>query len=224
MENDETVAIAMPFDINRNGQIGYGGRLYGNGTYCVFSGVPPSEIVSSVGTGGHCYITRKSYLRELFDERIDPYWEPFSISSEDLDFNLKAWLRSYRVVAVGSIKVLHEGSSMPKDQSYRAPYRIYHMYKNRLCLLLLNFGYKHIMINIWYRVLNDVFSAAVHSELILMLKGYFWVLVNLRKIWEHRSLRIARWKRVPDKKLKDVVLAKLPMPIKMHSASKRHAP
>lgn len=214
MENDKTIAIAMPFDVDRNGKIGYGGRLYGNCTYCIITHPQISKIVPCLGTGGHCIITKKTYIEELFREGIKPYWTPFHISSEDLDFNLKAWLRSYRVVTVGTVKVLHEGTSMPKDQSYRAPYRIYHMYKNRMCLLLLNFGYKHILVNIWYRLLNDVISALVHSELILMLKGYLWVLSNLKKISEHRSLRIARWKRVPDKKLNDVVLVRLPMPIR----------
>lgn len=214
MQNDKTIAIAMPFDVDRNRKIGYGGKLYGNCTYCIIASPQISKIIPCLGTGGHCIITRKTYIEELFKEGIEPYWTPFYISSEDLDFNLKAWLRSYRVVTVGSVKVLHEGTSMPKNQSYRAPYRVYHMYKNRLCLLLLNFGYKHILVNIWYRLLNDVLSSLVHSESILMLKGYLWALINLKKILEHRSLRIARWKRVPDKKLKDVVIVRLPMPIK----------
>jgi len=213
MESDPNVAIAMPFDTENDGKLGYGGRLYGNCTFSPLSR-PPSKIVPCLGTGGHCFITRKSYVEELFKEGIKPYWTPFYISSEDLDFLLKAWLRSYRVVTVGSVKVLHEGTSMPQNQSYRAPYRVYHMYKNRLCLLLLNFGYKHIVINIWYRLLNDVLSALVHSELILMLKGYLWVIINFKKILEHRSLRLTRWKQVSDKKLKDVVLVRLPMPIK----------
>lgn len=42
MENDKTIAIAMPFDINRKGGIGYGGRLYGNGTYCAIT--PPKIL------------------------------------------------------------------------------------------------------------------------------------------------------------------------------------
>jgi GT2 family glycosyltransferase len=214
MENDNTIAIAMPFDVDRNGRIGYGGRLYGNGTYCLITQPQTSKIVPCLGTGGHCFITRKTYIEELFEEGIKPYWTPFYISSEDLDFNLKAWLRSYRVVTVGSVRVLHEGTSMPKNQSYRAPYRVYHTYKNRLCLLLLNFGYRHILVNVPYRLLNDVFSAFVHSELHLMLKGYLWTLINMKKIFEHRKLRIAHWKRVSDKKLKDIVLVRMPMPIK----------
>jgi GT2 family glycosyltransferase len=214
MENDKTIAIAMPFDVDRNGKIGYGGKLYGNCTYCILTQPQISKIVPCLGTGGHCFITRKTYIEELFREGIKPYWTPFYISSEDLDFNLKAWLRSYRVVTVGSVKVLHEGTSMPKNQSYRAPYRIYHMYKNRLCLLLLNFGYKHILVNIWYRLLNDVLSASVHSELILMLKGYLWATINLKRILNHRRLRMARWKRVSDRKLNDAIFVRLPMPMK----------
>ena len=214
LENDGSVAVAMPFDVNRNGEIGYGGRLYGNGTYSIFSGSPPSEIVPSLGTGGHCYITRKSYLKELFDEGIDPYWVPFNISSEDLDFNLKAWLRSYRVVTVGAARVLHEGTSMPKNLTYRAPYRIYNMYKNRPCLLMLNFGCRHIFVNIWYRFLNDLYSAALHSEIILMSRGYLWTIANLRKILEERRLRKRRWKKVKDTQLRGVVLERLPMPVK----------
>lgn len=217
MENDGNIAVAMPFDIDGRGRIGCGGKLYGNGTYCEINFVKTkySKVIPCIGTGGHCFITRKAYLNELFREGIKPYWEPFYISSEDIDFNLKAWLRSYKVVTVGSIKVLHEGTSMPKDQSYRAPYRVYHMYKNRVCLLLLNFGCKHIMINIWYRLLHDLASALIHAELILMLKGYMWVLINMRKIFEHRNLRMTRWKEVSDKKLKGLVLLRLPMPIRM---------
>lgn len=224
MENDETIAVAMPFDIDRNGRIGCGGKLYGNGTFCARAFIQPRNskstpyIVPCLGTGGHCFITRKSYIQELFREGIKPYWTPFYISSEDLDFNLKPWLRSYKVVTVGSVKVLHEGTSMPKDQSYRAPYRVYHMYKNRLCLLLLNFGYKHIAINIWYRFLHDLLSALIHSELNLMVRGYLWVLANLRTIFEHRSLRMARWKLVTDKKLKDVILVRLPMPTRVNDS------
>jgi GT2 family glycosyltransferase len=223
MEDDETVALAMPFDVNRNGEIGYGGRLYGNGTYCIFSGPPPSDIVASVGTGGHCYITRKGYLRELVNEGIDPYWEPFNISSEDLDFNLKAWLRSYRVVTVRAARVLHEGSSMPQDHSYRSSYRIYHMYKNRPCFLVFNFGYRHIFVNIWYRLLNDVLSAALHSELTLMLKGYLWIVTNLKMIVKERRLRMAHWKRITDRQLRDAVLVKLPMPLYYESFPKESA-
>jgi GT2 family glycosyltransferase len=214
MENDETIAIAMPFDVARNGNIGYGGKLYGNCTYYIIREKPTSKIFPCIGTGGHCFITRKSYVEELFKEGIEPYWVPFYISSEDLDFNLKAWLRSYRVVTVDSVKVLHEGTSMPKSQSYRAPYRVYHMYKNRVCLLLLNFGYKHILVNIWYRFLNDILSALAHSELILMLKGYLWVMIKLKGILEHRNMRMAVWKRVSDKELKNKVFVRLPMPIK----------
>lgn len=214
MNNYGAVAIAMPFDINRKGEIGYGGRLYGNGTYSILSGPPPSEIVYSLGTGGHCYITRKSYLRELFDSNIDPYWEPFNISSEDLDFNLKAWLRSYKVVTVGAVRVLHEGTSMPKNQTRRAPYRVYNMYKNRPCFLILNFGYQHILLNMSYRLLNDVFSAVVHSELTLMLRGYHWAIANFGIVLTERRLRMAHWKKVKDRQLRDIVLEPLPMPVK----------
>lgn len=216
MENDKTIAVAMPFDINRNGHIGCGGKLYGNGTFCAYAFLPceTSKIIPCIGTGGHCFITRKTYIEELFREGVRPYWKPFYISSEDMDFNLKPWLRSYKVVTVGSAKVLHEGTSMPKDQSYRAPYRVYHMYKNRLCLLLLNFGYKHIAINIWYRLLQDLLSAVIHSEFISMFRGYLWVLVNLRRVIEHRNLRMSRWKIVPDQELKGAVFSRLPMPTK----------
>jgi GT2 family glycosyltransferase len=216
MENNKTIAVAMPFDIDRNGNIGCGGKLYGNCTFCTHAFLQSkiSKIVPCIGTGGHCFITRKTYIEELFMKGVKPYWTQFYISSEDIDFNLKPWLRSYKVVTVGSVKVLHEGTSMPKDQSYRAPYRIYHMYKNRVCLLLLNFGYKHIAINIWYRLLHDLLSALIYSELIPMIKGYLWVLVNLRKIFEQRNLRMARWKLVPDEELKDIVLSRLPMPVK----------
>ncbi|MEM2147122.1 MAG: glycosyltransferase [Candidatus Bathyarchaeia archaeon] len=216
MENDETIAVAMPFDIDRFGKVGWGGKLYGNGTFCVKPyGLPCfSKVVPCLGTGGHCFITRKTYIEELFKAGVKPYWDLFYISSEDLDFNLKPWLKSYKVVTVASIKVLHEGSSMPKDQSYRAPYRVYHMYKNRVCFLLFNFGYKHILVNIWYRLLHDFLSAVAHSEVLLMLKGYCWVLGHFKTILLHRNLRMTYWKNVSDKKLKDSVLVKLPMPIK----------
>ena len=213
MENNENVAIAMPFDKDSTGKEGYGGRLYGNCTQCPIP-QPPSRIIPCIGTGGHCFITRTKYLKELFDEEIMPYWSPLYISSEDLDFNLKAWLRSYKVVTIGSVHVLHGGTSMTKDGSYRAPYRVYHMYKNRLCLLLLNFGYKHILTNVWYRFLHDMLSAIVYSEIIPMIRGYLWVALNQKRILQQRELRMTRWKRISDDELKPHVLIRLPMPIR----------
>ena len=213
MEIDPKIAIAMPFDTDKNGKLGYGGRLYGNCTFAPISW-PPSEICPCLGTGGHCFITRRRYVQELFERGIKPYWSPFYISSEDLDFNLKAWLRSYKVVTVGSTRVLHEGTSMPKSGSYRAPYRVYHMYKNRVCLLLLNFGFKHILVNIWYRLLHDVTSALLHFEVVLMLRGYLWLITNMRQILFERKMRMVYWKRIRDKELKRHVLVKLPLPIK----------
>jgi GT2 family glycosyltransferase len=213
MESDPDVAIAMPIDTDRKGKLGYGGRLYGN---CTFSPVPhpPSRVYPSIGTGGHCFITRRSYVEELFREGVEPYWDSFYISFEDIDFNLKAWLRGLKVVVTSSAKVLHEGTTMPHDGSYRTSYRVYHMYKNRLCLLLLNFGLKHILINIWYRLLHDITSAIIYSEPILMLKGYLWVITNLRPILQQRKLRMTRWKCVSDTELKRHILVRAPMPIK----------
>ncbi len=214
MESQSDVAIAFPIDVNKEGNVlGYGNRLYGNCNASLIA-YRPSEVYPCLGRGGHCFITRRTYLEELFGEGVNPYWNPFYVSSEDQDFNLKAWLRSYKVVIVSSVKVLHEGTTL--TSSVRASYRVYHMYKNRLCLLLLNFGFKHIMVNIWYRLLHDIASAFIHSEPILTLKGYLWVITNLRKILQQRRLRMARWKRVNDKSLKRHVLVKLPMPIRMN--------
>jgi len=208
MEDNPDVAIAMPFDVT-DGNLGYGGRLFGNCTFSKISTPPNEEFYPCIGTGGHCFIVRKTYLLELFEEGIQPYWEPFYISSEDIDFNLKAWLRSYKVV-VGSTEVRHRGTTGPA----RTAYRVYHMYKNRLCLLLLNFGLKHIVVNVWYRVLHDIASAVLYSEPVSMLKAYLWVFAHLREIFRERALRMARWKRSSDKELKRHVLVKLPMPIR----------
>jgi len=214
MERYSQVAIAMPFDTNRKQRIECGGKLYGN---CTFSPIQecPLTICQCIGTGGHCFITRRAYVEELFQEGIKPYWTPFFISSEDIDFNLKAYLRGYKVVTVGSTRVLHEGTSMPKNRSFRAPYRVFHMYKNRLCLMFFNFSLKHIAVNIWYRILQDLGSALLYSELVLMLKGYSWVLTNLGHVIQHRNLRMVRWRRVTEKELKRDVLIRLPMPIRM---------
>jgi len=211
IEQDSNVAIAMPIDTTRNGRLSYGGYLYGNCTFCSI-GKPQAKIYPCMGTGGHCYVVRRSYIVETLKQGVKPYCDFFFISSEDMDFNLKAWLRGYKVVCTTSTQVLHEGTTGPK----RAPYRVYHMYKNRLCLLLLNFGLKHIIVNVWYRILHDVASALLYSEPALMLKAYFWIIVHLREILQERALRMARWKHVSDKELKRRVLVKLPMPIKKY--------
>jgi len=222
MESNPEVTIAMPWDTNRHGQLGYGGRLYGNGTFCAID--PRSidridEVVPCIGTGGHCFITRNSYLAELFKEGMRPYWDPFYISSEDIDFSLKAWLRSYKVVTVGSARVLHEGTTGPR----RAPYRVYHMYKNRLCLLLLNFGAGHILANIWYRLLQDLLSALFHSELDLMFRAYAWSVSHLTEILRQRDLRMAQWKRVDDDELKHHIFVRMPMPIRQLLSAQRRS-
>jgi len=213
MDKNDRIAIAMPFDVGNEGKVGYGGRLYGNCTQSPITN-SASEFVQCIGTGGHCYITRTEYIRELLRAGLTPYWSPFNISSEDLDFNLKAWLRGYGVVTVGLARVHHEGTSIAKDGSYRAPYRIYNMYKNRICLLLLNFGTAHIIVNIWYRFLHDLSSAIVYSEFVPLIKGYLWVIKNLKKVILERNLRMSRWKRIRDSKLKEIVLIRLPMPIR----------
>jgi len=210
MESNPEVAIAMPWDTNKEGQLGYGGRLYGNGTFCPIDPSSFKEPVPCIGTGGHCFMTRNGYLAELFKEGVRPYWDPFYVSSEDIDFGLKAWLRSYKVVTVGSARVLHEGTTGPQ----RAPYRVYHMYKNRLCLLSLNFGIRNILVNIWFRLLQDLISVLFHSEPILMFKAYLWVISHLGGILQQRALRMSRWKRVSDKELERHVLVRLPMPVR----------
>jgi GT2 family glycosyltransferase len=212
MKEDPNIAIAMPIDLARNGRLGYGGLLYGN---CTFYSInqPPTKNYPCMGTGGHCYLVRKEYIAEMFRCGVKPYCEFFNISSEDIDFNLKAWLRGYKIVCTTTTHVLHEGTTGPR----RAKYRVYHMYKNRMCLLLLNFSIKHILINLWYRILHDMISALLHSEFILMLKAYFWVLSHFREILEERRLRMIYWKHIDDKELKRYVLVKFPMPVKINA-------
>jgi len=215
MEMHRDIQVAMPVSVTRSGKYAYcGGYLFGNGTICSFDLYVNNHHSSSktyrcLCGGGHCYIVRKSYITELFASGIQPYCHFFFISSDDIDFALKVWLRGYKAVATTLTSVFHEGTTGPK----RAPYRVYHMYKNRLCLLLMNFELEHILSNIWYRVLQDVASALIRSEAVLMFRAYLWVFKNFKFVLGHRRLRKLSWKRISDKELKRAVLLKIPMPI-----------
>lgn len=216
MEMYRDVQVAMPVSVTKNGKYVYcGGYLFGNGTIGSFdlhmnNHHLSSKLIYALCGGGPCYIVRKSYISELFASGIQPYCDFFFISSEDVDFALKVWLRGYKTIATTLTSVLHEGTTGPR----RPPYRVYHMYKNRLCLLLMNFGLRHILSNIWYRCLQDIISALIHSEATLMLRAYIWVIKNLKLVLRHRRLRRLYWRRVSDKELKHTVLFKMPMPIR----------
>jgi len=203
------IAIVMPTDVSLYGEVGYGGILYRNTSFCPYLVAPRSKLFYGIGTGGHCYLARRSYIEELFKNHILPYENIFFISCEDIDFCLKAWIRGHRVACTTLAKVIHEGMTGPK----RAIHRTYNAYKNHVLLLVLNFGLRTILTALPFRLLHDLLASIKYREAIPFLRAYKWVIKNLRFVLWLRKIRFQYWKRVKDKNIAFMLLYRVPIPL-----------
>jgi len=209
----DDVVMLVPKIINVDGSFSIGGFLYKNftaGSLTEFKG----ELVFSLLGGGPIFILKNSYLHELETLKIDPFEKILHINNDDVDFGVKIYMRGYKSACLTTVSAIHLGSGSI------SPKRAYHMYKNRMILLLINTSILHIIKYIPYRILQDVFSSVGRSiktnnvaYLSSVFRAYLFIMKSIKIV---RTLRYARqemWRKVPHNYLQKIIYRKLPLPI-----------
>lgn len=225
----QDVVAAQPIILEESGKLVYaGGFLYPSGTVYGLkeSEIPRGKTVwPTVCTGGSMFITRRSLVREFYKCRLKPYCDLFFIQSEDVDFAIKIYLRGYKAVCTNITRCLHA-----RITSQKPLYRIYHAYKNRTLLVLLNFDLLHLLKYIAFRLLHDVTHAiAVYpvkvrrptaEGVILLIKAYISILKRLKPILKYRYRIQMCWRRADNKYFKKILLrVPLPLPLRKESTT-----
>ena len=214
MENMPTSVVVLQSICNSF----FGGKLYGNLTAYGFSKPPKGKDYWLALGGGAMFITKSSYITQLFKLGIKPFEEIFCIQSEDVDFAIKTIMLGYDVAVTGLVKVDHIGEQSG-ERGKQPPYRIYHMFKNRVLLALLNFRMRFLIRCLPYRILQDLIYVLrscfrAPKTALLLIKAYTFVLRNLRSIMSARMDRISCYVEDAEDRIKKYIL-RLPMPLKL---------
>lgn len=203
MENDASIGLAqakivLAEDHRLLDHVGM--ALDALGTWHTAYGLEEKEFrevfeVLAASSGG-C-ITRRDIFREAGG--FDP---DYFIYDDDTDLSLRTRLLGYRVVFVPSAVIAHHAGPARGLN----PRRLYHGTKNRLCTMLKGYELK----GLWWRLLAFSLLMVMLSLGLLLLgkidqamgivKGLFYPLRNLRKIWVKRLL-IQSKRRVGDTEL-----------------------
>jgi len=179
---------------------------------------PRRTVWPALCTGGQIFIVRESLVREFYKCGLKPYCDLFFIQSEDIDFALKIYLRGYKAVCTNVTEVLHA-----RNRNQLPLYRIYHSYKSRVLLLLLNFSFLHLVRYVPFRLLHDFIHAVVvypmtarkpaAEAFVLLVKAYVWILRRLKSIFKFRSRIQICWRRADDSYVKKILL---PVQLPLH--------
>jgi GT2 family glycosyltransferase len=161
-------------------------------------------------------IVRKKVFREvgLLDTR-------FFAMFEDVDFCWRVRLRGYRAMLVPSAVVYHKrGGTVKTFENTPLFYLVnFHFYKNRLAMLIKNYGSRNLVKRLPVTLLLQALAFARNIFIkrdarlgLAVLKSYFWVILNLKYImYRRRICQITR--RVSDNEIENV-MQKHPLTVK----------
>ena len=134
-----------------------------------------NEQVFSACAGAALY-RREFFVRTgIFDEKFGSYLE-------DIDLGLRGNLLGFSCMFVPTARVLHKshGSAIPTS-SYT-----YHVTKNRLMIVFKNIPLTLLVRYSKYLVIGQIHSFRVYKQPYSSLRGYWYVLWNLPRIFHER--------------------------------------
>jgi GT2 family glycosyltransferase len=221
------VVAVQPLLLEENGKGIAGGLLYRNATtFClrISEELRRKKVWQTFITAGGFFIVRRSYIEEIYATGVEPYTRLFWMQSEDTDFQIKIYLRGHQSAGTAVASALH----IRREKSPLPPWRTYLQYRNRVLLLLLHFSRCHIIKYIMFRFLQDALNAIVEysrksnvpraTGVLLLIKAYKWIIINLRSIFKTRAQIQKLWRRSDDKYLEKILLPlSLPLSFKTES-------
>lgn len=153
-----------------------------------------------------------SIFRRDVIKRVGFFDKDFFIYCEDLDLGLRIWLIGYEIVCFLNSKVYHIGSATTATEELKLTC-IYHNTKNKITFLLKNLEAISIFRGLATRIsIDSTFTISLLLrgkiiEAVTILRGFLWVILNLKNIWIKRN-KIQAMKKVPEfhlRKLKIII-------------------
>jgi GT2 family glycosyltransferase len=152
-----------------------------------------NEILYAQGSG---FIIR----RDAF-VRVGMYDPSYYIYYDDTDLSLRIWLSGYRVVYVPSAIISHKIGFVRKNNLKKIMYYD----RNKVMTLLKNLGIGRMifytLLAMAYILIFRVLSAIKSKNptvLAVTIRGFYWILVNLKKIIKKRYFIQHRLRKVTD--------------------------
>lgn len=153
-----------------------------------------SEIFYSQGSG---FVIQKDVFIN-----IGMYDPSYYIYFDDTDLCFRIWLYGYRVVYVPNAVLYHKIGLIRKI----SPRKISYYERNKIITLMKNLESKQLIIYlpiaIIYSIVVRALSAIKHRDikiLIAILRGYLWIVKNIKEIIRKRHYVQLRIRRVSDK-------------------------
>ena len=208
MENHEDAGAASPFLIdpkdNQKKLYGYHMDVFGE-FFRIRDIFTYSDLNSQQGYN-ECFsvLGATIIVRTKLVEKIGLFNSRFFLDYEDADFCWRLRLFGYKVFTVHSSKVYHLGRATV-DKYTRSPILLFHRYKNRIYMLLVNYELTNVIRYVPWVVLSYVYENIKEFARVLISqfkgigdkdavartlarpRGLAYVLVNLPYIWKDRS-------------------------------------
>lgn len=206
MDKDQSVGVIQPKIIFYNSKLlqaggsflTYTGFLYHSGFTRDPSDPKFNRVTEVFSANGACMMVRKSVIDKigLFDKDFFSYFE-------ESDFCWRVWLSGYKVVYYPQVTVLHKGSQT--SVRFGSGFVQYHSFKNRICSLIKNLGFKglltilpiHLIICFFLSLTFLIFGQ--FSRFLSIQKAILWNLINLKKTLEKRKIIQRKMRKISDK-------------------------
>jgi len=162
----------------------------------IFSACGAGSLFSAACLEG-VKICRNQYYDELYFAYL-----------EDLDLGIRLNAKNYNGVLIPDAVVYHKGS---QSAGFRSFFQIFHLEKNRLLNVLLNYplwlmplaeayyvsrtflhNAKRILLRREYKQHRSIRPKETYNVFTVMIKSRLWILLNIREIWKNRQERKRR--------------------------------
>jgi hypothetical protein len=148
---------------------------------------------------GSALLIRKKALKDL--EIAESLFDPlYFCYYEELDLCWRVRLRGYRVIFVPSSIIYHKrGGIVSKREE---PILVFHKTKNKLMTLIKCYETRNVLKYVPIAALIEILAGIIIMPIypfhgIARLKGVFWIIRNLRKVYERRK-NVQRLRKVSD--------------------------